>query len=918
MESFVYGLPQWRYKKDGTLYLMIPVLNEDGNDGGGGGDDADDGDEGNEDGDDADDGPGGNGDENRGPDDNNDGPDVDDGPDDHDNPDGHNDDGDDNDDDGIGLDVDALIAEFGGTKRKHDSFQRDAEEQLQGGSQQSNRDAENGDHADDEPFPPTSKDTSLPPPSEQSTAPSRASKRQKTQSWPTRLLKGTGNNRPKAPSKVTKPARGPMGVADSPLLSRITERSELESSPAVNRDDKVDQEKEDESPHDEDVNSEDTDSDIDQETLARDRRMTDTEYRASLNPLERDFLDYMNETPEERKRKREEEDDESDSSNDSSSSDSSDDQSRNVGRDPRRSKGSSRDSGRKSVREGRDRSPPRKKSKGSFSLSSIWHTLGDNLLPSLRSRSHQGQHRGAMKAPSGSSPSHSSSSNSSPNRTSSSSPGFPPPSPTLSRRIRELDPKRIKRIIRETKASEYPEHPDDSSGSEPDSIRGWSPDHDFGPHLPGVDVPEGTRTRGPTSSPNFRAKVEKWGRQDARFISSHHGFEEGWVGVRPLGSGGYGRAGLWEKRSADGQVLDRVCIKQIKLPREQFEGVDKVPPEVKAHENLNQWHNPSIVGFRGHRRYPKSRALRIYSEYCEFGDLNRLIAKYRIKGHYFPEPFIWETFHHLAVALQALGKGPTPRLPNDADNPDNELKTLWLHRDIKPDNVFLAAGESFEKDSVPVYPRAKLGDFGGCKATGEGVGMPSNPWQLKGMGTEGYKAPEQKMPYDTDHRAHGTIAENWVEKEVRSDWPKCGQHTNIWGVAAVIYKMIKLTEVDHDFYRKIRSNEVLPKITTRRSPDYSSELRDLVHQCLKFDPKDRPTLAELLKSIESERNKFFQPWSEGSQMDEAARVRVNNDELNAWAYGPWRNEEKLPLSDYFRSHWLPEQTAFDQEGPGRP
>ncbi|KAL8961456.1 MAG: hypothetical protein Q9183_005308, partial [Haloplaca sp. 2 TL-2023] len=129
----------------------------------------------------------------------------------------------------------------------------------------------------------------------------------------------------------------------------------------------------------------------------------------------------------------------------------------------------------------------------------------------------------------------------------------------------------------------------------------------------------------------------------------------------------------------------------------------------------------------------------MYLEYCEFGDLNRLIAKYRTKGHYFPEPFIWETFHHLAVALQALAQGPIPRWPNTPEHPDNELKTYWIHRDIKPENVFLAAGESFEKDSVPAYPRAKLGDFGGCKPTGEKV--ESNPWHMKGTGTEGYKPP---------------------------------------------------------------------------------------------------------------------------------------------------------------------------------
>ena len=51
--------------------------------------------------------------------------------------------------------------------------------------------------------------------------------------------------------------------------------------------------------------------------------------------------------------------------------------------------------------------------------------------------------------------------------------------------------------------------------------------------------------------------IRRWGNVDgaAEFITSHSGLEGDWVGVRPLGKGGYGIAGLWELRGEDGQVV---------------------------------------------------------------------------------------------------------------------------------------------------------------------------------------------------------------------------------------------------------------------------------------------------------------------------------------------------------------------------
>lgn len=50
--------------------------------------------------------------------------------------------------------------------------------------------------------------------------------------------------------------------------------------------------------------------------------------------------------------------------------------------------------------------------------------------------------------------------------------------------------------------------------------------------------------------------------------------------------------------------------------------------------------------------------------------------------------------------------------------------------------------------------------------------------------------------------------------------------------------------------------EGLPKITTRKAPDYSHALRSLIRQCLRPNPQDRPRIAEMQLQIGGYRQKF--------------------------------------------------------------
>lgn len=71
----------------------------------------------------------------------------------------------------------------------------------------------------------------------------------------------------------------------------------------------------------------------------------------------------------------------------------------------------------------------------------------------------------------------------------------------------------------------------------------------------------------PLTFPNMgfagEEEIEKWGSRMARFIHSPASDLDldtvGWHGIKPLGKGSFGMAGLWERKDIDGEVIDVGC-----------------------------------------------------------------------------------------------------------------------------------------------------------------------------------------------------------------------------------------------------------------------------------------------------------------------------------------------------------------------
>ncbi|KAL8774080.1 MAG: hypothetical protein Q9209_001188 [Squamulea sp. 1 TL-2023] len=234
-----------------------------------------------------------------------------------------------------------------------------------------------------------------------------------------------------------------------------------------------------------------------------------------------------------------------------------------------------------------------------------------------------------------------------------------------------------------------------------------------------------------------------------------------------------------------------------------------------------------------------------------------------------------------------MGEGPKKR--------KYPYLTTYVHRDLKPENIFLGAPHGYSDDGIPIYPTAKMGDFGLTIATGDDDEL-HNPHELREIGTWGYKAPEQKHCREVQEQLPVEIRadlNDFVPEAIKHDWPLLGSPTNVWGVGACIYKLILLTDLTHDLTKAFEHGRALGKLQTHRNPEYSSALLNLVHRCLKIDPQRRPTLQKLGEIIASQRSSFRNRWSMGRTVAAEAILRFTKDEIDKMDTGPFVQGENI-------------------------
>ncbi|KAJ7224253.1 kinase-like domain-containing protein [Mycena pura] len=270
---------------------------------------------------------------------------------------------------------------------------------------------------------------------------------------------------------------------------------------------------------------------------------------------------------------------------------------------------------------------------------------------------------------------------------------------------------------------------------------------------------------------------------------------------------GNGAFGIIRKvrRKTDGLIFAR---KELNFERMNERDRKQIVSEVNILKDL---HHDHIV--RYHDRFVDRDAgiLYILMEYCGGGDLSTVIKQAFKQNRPIAEDAIWGYFMQILLALNHChntgGHGRNGSGGSASELEGKERRAQILHRDLKPDNVFLD-----ESNTV------KLGDFGLSKA------LHQASFANTYVGTPYYMSPElmQEKAYDS-----------------KSD---------IWSLGCLIYELCALKP---PFHEAQTHNELSILVRSGRIPplprSYSQALGGVIKAMLNINPAMRPSAAQLLQ-----------------------------------------------------------------------
>lgn len=229
--------------------------------------------------------------------------------------------------------------------------------------------------------------------------------------------------------------------------------------------------------------------------------------------------------------------------------------------------------------------------------------------------------------------------------------------------------------------------------------------------------------------------------------------------------------------------------------------------------------HPNIVRCYHHDHVPEESSVYFYIEYCNGGDLAGIIRNCKASGTYVPESMVWSIFTQLVLALYRCHYNTDPPPSGElftanasgasinVDPTPPQPISVILHRDIKPDNVFL-------DDTNTV----KLGDFGLAKMLDQEHFL-ANTY----VGTPYYMSPEIMM-----------------------DKPFTPQ-SDIWSLGCVIYELC----ARHPPFQAKTHLQLSQKIQDGSYPPlpsvYSAVLSKTIAACINVNQTQRPTTATLLR-----------------------------------------------------------------------
>ena len=178
-----------------------------------------------------------------------------------------------------------------------------------------------------------------------------------------------------------------------------------------------------------------------------------------------------------------------------------------------------------------------------------------------------------------------------------------------------------------------------------------------------------------------------------------------WQGAKFLAAGSYGAVGLWCKIDGNGNVIDRMVVKDNaavsrRAWRDPKNCRDRLSREIAVGRRIESRRakEPEACQYinrqRGYRLLMSKRRFRLYADFASGGDLYTAVIPYHqrwqtVEGErvdseeHIPEAFIWYIIKALATAILLLQQGTT-----QGDEAIADWKPI-MHLDMQPANILI-------------------------------------------------------------------------------------------------------------------------------------------------------------------------------------------------------------------------------------
>lgn len=262
--------------------------------------------------------------------------------------------------------------------------------------------------------------------------------------------------------------------------------------------------------------------------------------------------------------------------------------------------------------------------------------------------------------------------------------------------------------------------------------------------------------------------------RDFSSVLTKHGFAE----IKKIGEGSFGKALLVQTEDGTKLVCKAVDVSSASSKETQ--------DAVKESRLLAALKHPYIVRYR--HSFIENGWLCIFMDYCEGGDLSKVIESAKRRGQRLPEDQILRWITQALLALKYIHEKHV------------------LHRDLKSGNFFISSSGNL-----------KMGDFGIAKVLSSTLACARTQ-----IGTPYYLSPEvcQEKPYT---------------------WP-----SDIWAMGCILYELCAL-KVPFDAPNISALVQRICRGPTPTLPTSSDFLRQLCNEMLQRNPGHRPSAEAILQ-----------------------------------------------------------------------